>query len=1130
MAKKEASLTSYRLFIYLLVFILAGSIFVSGSTIGVFSPSGRLAAQFAIADIDPDSSVSFPEIERNYCNEEGGWLVKLYDSTIERWVKIISSYDVDWGSEEFCRQECIGHAAQYSSIVNYCCGSADSIGKVLLGIDGEEYYCSGSSYDWRGAEESAGEIFYNSIGWSEATTDGEYWYQCDAKGDGPTNMGGIGLDNGDIIDTQTEYGPQHSYICYKSQDNKERVAECCGDRDSDCISSGGQNGGAWKITGEPLAVYNLTPPSQPVTYPETVFMFNWTIFDDDGDEIDAGSNNLTFFSTPKNIGGFSAPQQLPMVAYYKFEDNFQDSAGANHGTNYQNKTTFISGKVGKAAHFSNEAHAVLPSSSAWGIGNQFSIELWVKFDTLSGGAKVFWSRQYAQPNNHAYIALRYNDKRLQFIGSTSYNQPTYYSAAWAPDTNVWHHIAMVKNSDEYEAFVDGQSLGKQIKSEPHVSYDGNAYIGCIIDSGYNPQQEMKGDIDELMIYQTALTQQEAQQHYLGAYQDGLSGAENSTNYTISSSSNLVNLTFSDTKQQHTTSKYASIIAALTGQACTPNCMGKECGNDGCGGSCGECPGGLYCSNNACQAADPLTYTLFYCTHGYDWVSDLDDSDSITCNAAQDAFGFNAGYRWTGTKCCGDDGAADIYNDERACFRGRVVSSCSGLVNNNMTLSEDGILYFCDSSNYCDVRCDDAFFCSVQGGKWAESYGSSRGNLTMWPVDGSSECCEAGDCWNGIECMENQANADFLAPYQGYICINSAWKIARPKTTPWGESGYCSEESQCLLSPIGNFSQNGRPELDPQCLFNGQFKGDHYCENGQWTSRTKLIALQLLDYANRGEMLNYTLFCDSYDKILNYFGYTTGISLQLAESFIKDSNNNRRASNFCVLNGNDIVIFGVPLNYQPNSNDNLPFLYALEKNRDYCGRAFDSDDQFDHCGVFNTDVWYNNRTQSIIYSNEDIILRNDGEALNFWDAFLTYIKSKTDTIINWIKGSSFHNPSFPPAYAEWAYDYSFVNKTRRFDRLYVSQCGSKSIMGLYEAPNLDSKQYASVKYTGFENDVCDLINSYDNPNYNLIVCEKTGDDSYVVSQKIAIAYVFPLIFDPDRVWNDLTAKLRPELCA
>jgi hypothetical protein len=35
-------------------------------------------------------------------------------------------------------------------------------------------------------------------------------------------------------------------------------------------------------------------------------------------------------------------------------------------------------------------------------------------------------------------------------------------------------------------------------------------------------------------------------------------------------------------------------------ACTPNCIGKECGPDGCGGSCGQCPYDYCSSGGQCE--------------------------------------------------------------------------------------------------------------------------------------------------------------------------------------------------------------------------------------------------------------------------------------------------------------------------------------------------------------------------------------------------------------------------------------------------------------------------------------------------------------------------------------------------
>ncbi len=56
-------------------------------------------------------------------------------------------------------------------------------------------------------------------------------------------------------------------------------------------------------------------------------------------------------------------------------------------------------------------------------------------------------------------------------------------------------------------------------------------------------------------------------------------------------------------------------------ACTPLCSGKECGDDGCGGSCGTCDPGLGCaSNGECHTCDECTID-----------ADCDDANACTAD-------------------------------------------------------------------------------------------------------------------------------------------------------------------------------------------------------------------------------------------------------------------------------------------------------------------------------------------------------------------------------------------------------------------------------------------------------------------------------------------------------------------
>lgn len=53
--------------------------------------------------------------------------------------------------------------------------------------------------------------------------------------------------------------------------------------------------------------------------------------------------------------------------------------------------------------------------------------------------------------------------------------------------------------------------------------------------------------------------------------------------------------------------YEDLLARILAlEGCVPDCEGKECGDDGCGGSCGQCEMGYYCDDGICVECPPGT--------------------------------------------------------------------------------------------------------------------------------------------------------------------------------------------------------------------------------------------------------------------------------------------------------------------------------------------------------------------------------------------------------------------------------------------------------------------------------------------------------------------------------------------
>ena len=193
-----------------------------------------------------------------------------------------------------------------------------------------------------------------------------------------------------------------------------------------------------------------------------------------------------------------------------------------------------------------------------------------------------------------------------------------------------------------------------------------------------------------------------------------------------------------------------------GTCCVPNCEGKECGGDGCGNTCGECPAlqicvGEKCSclfeqcEDACCAAEELCFED-ECCHPYCVGKECGgDGCGGSCGECTDL------QICVGEKCCAPDCTGRVCGDSDGCvgFCGEVAS--------------------CDDGNTCTVDlCEPAIGCVYQ------------------TVEGD---CDDGDkCTVDDHCSEGMCDSDpkDCAAISEGVCL-----------------GVCDQDSgSCFLAPTG----------------------------------------------------------------------------------------------------------------------------------------------------------------------------------------------------------------------------------------------------------------------------------------------------------------------------------------
>ncbi|RLF41460.1 MAG: hypothetical protein DRN12_03245, partial [Thermoplasmata archaeon] len=196
-----------------------------------------------------------------------------------------------------------------------------------------------------------------------------------------------------------------------------------------------------------------------------------------------------------------------------------DSAGSNNGTLngfdfWDLNSGWVEGKFGRALRFDgNDDYVSVPDSQSLDINKESTIEAWIK----PLGESADWAKIIVKPDDSGYYSygLSLNDasvgnERISFIvgNGTTYGGTAYSDTIISP--GKWYHVVGIFDNGTTYLYING-TLEKTNEESFSALSVSNADLE--IGSQHANSQGFNGIIDEVAIYNRALSEREIKDHY-----------------------------------------------------------------------------------------------------------------------------------------------------------------------------------------------------------------------------------------------------------------------------------------------------------------------------------------------------------------------------------------------------------------------------------------------------------------------------------------------------------------------------------------------------------------------------------------------------------------------------------------
>jgi len=215
-----------------------------------------------------------------------------------------------------------------------------------------------------------------------------------------------------------------------------------------------------------------------------------------------------------------------LVAYYEFEGNADDSSGNGNNGVAHGGVTYLEGVIGQAGSFDGVDDKIIVNNDLSLNFNtsQFSISAWVNTSQHKIWKRIVTKRGATNIENWYSLAIHNGKARFEIYASKNLDSNIDIS------DNSWHLITITRNSEnrKFSMYIDGIFEISMVDEGKNLdSANAPLEIG-IWNNEYYDNSIFKGLIDDLRIYNRALTTEEIKKLYKLGRNSGLTGTSNAS--------------------------------------------------------------------------------------------------------------------------------------------------------------------------------------------------------------------------------------------------------------------------------------------------------------------------------------------------------------------------------------------------------------------------------------------------------------------------------------------------------------------------------------------------------------------------------------------------------------------------